>query len=220
MPKVLRRILFWFIMGVPSLILVGGVIVTLKYGWNFVRQTVLLGVQVLHPYKPANTTERVFAGNHNIWPTLPQPGTQIGTIAVPAINLSTPIVQGTSWHDLSLGAGHFEGSMLPGQPGNVVISGHRDTVFTPLQYVKIGDLVVIHTRYGSYTYRVTKIAIVPKTDTQIVVPTSYSQLTLTTCYPFVYIGFAPNRFIVWAVPVTSATSRPQLRSHASSSASS
>lgn len=203
MSRSVRRVIWGVLLGIPSLIVLAGLIITIKFGWNFVQQTALLGFQAVHPYRPANTKERVFKGNHNIWPTLPQPGTKIGTISIPAINLSVPIVQGTSWHDLSLGVGHYEGSMLPGQKGNVILSGHRDTVFTPLQHIKLGDLVVVHTPYGPFSYKVVRTTIVPKADTHIVVPSTHSQLTLTTCYPFVYIGFAPKRFIVWAIPVGS-----------------
>jgi sortase A len=207
--RLLKTALKTILIGLPICVLLLGIGMTVKYGWTMVKQTVLLADEVLVPYQPTHPGYRKTVG---FWPTLPEPGTKLGTIAIPAVHISgVPVVQGTTWDLLALGAGHYAGSPLPGQPGNVVISGHRDTVFVNLQYIKPGDEVIFHSPYGAFVYRVVSIVIVPKTDPNIIVPTTHDQLTLTTCYPFYYIGFAPNRFVVRAVPV----SEPRLASASS-----
>ena len=194
-----RKLLMIGLLGIPIVVVAAGVGVTVTFGWSFLQQTVLLADTALVPYKPAHIGYRKLPG---YWPTLPEPGTKLGTILIPAVHINAPVVQGTTWNILALGVGHYAGSPLPGQGGNVVFSGHRDTVFTNLQYVKVGDSVTFDSPYGPFVYRVTSIKIVPKTDPNIVVPSQNPELTLTSCYPFVYIGFAPDRFIVRATPVS------------------
>ncbi|MCL5013426.1 MAG: class D sortase [Firmicutes bacterium] len=199
MRRWIRKLFIIGLIGIPSLIIALGVGVTAVFGWSFLQQTLLLADSVLVPYKPAHIGYRKLPG---FWPTLPEPGTKLGTIVIPAVNIKAPVVQGTTWDILKLGVGHYAGSPLPGQGGNVVFSGHRDTVFTNLKHVKVGDTVTFDSPYGPFVYRVTSIKIVPKTDPNIVVPSKSPELTLTSCYPFVYIGFAPDRFIVRATPVS------------------
>lgn len=205
--RLFKKLLIGVLVGLPILLVVLGVAVTSIFGWNFLKQTVLLADNVLVPYKPTHIGYRKLPG---YWPTLPEPGVKLGTIVIPAVHINAPVVQGTTWDILALGVGHYAGSPLPGQPGNVVFSGHRDTVFTNLQYVKPGEQVIFQSPYGPFVYKVISIQIVPKNDPNIIVPTVQSQLTLTSCYPFVYIGFAPNRFIVRAIPVSEPHPKKQV----------
>jgi sortase A len=199
------------IVSIPVIVVAIGIAVTAVFGWSFLKQTVLLTDTALVPYKPTHIGYRKLPG---FWPTLPEPGTKLGTIVIPAVKIDAPVVQGTTWDILALGVGHYAGSPLPGQGGNAVFSGHRDTVFTNLQYVKVGDQVTFESPYGPFVYRVTSIKIVPKDDPNIVVPSANPELTLTSCYPFVYIGFAPDRFIVRAVPVSEPTRTVVIPYHA------
>ncbi|MCL6549120.1 MAG: sortase [Alicyclobacillus sp.] len=132
-----------------------------------------------------------------LWPVLPAPGTNIGELTFPTIHLKVPVVQGTHWDELKLGAGHYMASALPGQGGNVFVSGHRDTVFASLRFLKVGDPIVFSTPYGDFVYRAVRFQIVSKYDTRPLSPTPYETLTLSTCYPFFYVGFAPKRYIVY-----------------------
>ena len=183
----------WSLLTIPALLIVAGGVIVWHYGWSFTKQTVLLGYTAVNPYKPI-MPNRTY---QELWPNLPEPGQKIGELSVPALHIQAPVVQGTHMAQLALGVGHYAGSTLPGQGGDVVLAGHRDTVFTRLQYLKVGYHIVFTTPYGPFTYEVTKIVIVPKTDMNIIVPQNYETLTLTTCFPFVYIGFAPNRYIVY-----------------------
>jgi sortase A len=126
----------------------------------------------------------------------------IGRIEIPRLLLSAVVVEGTSRTILRRAVGHIPGSALPGQPGNVGISGHRDTFFRPLKDLKIKDEIQFSTLNGDFRYVVESLAVVDPNNVGVLAPTSENQLTLVTCYPFFYIGAAPKRFVVraWQIP--------------------
>jgi sortase A len=125
-------------------------------------------------------------------------GGPIGEIRIPRLHLAAVVAEGDSPAVLRVAVGHLAETALPGQPGNVVLAGHRDTFFRPLKGVQVGDLITLDTRGGAFTYRVASTAVVPPSDLQVLRPTARHTLTLITCFPFAYIGSAPNRFIVRA----------------------
>jgi sortase A len=109
------------------------------------------------------------------------------------------IFEGTSEAELSKGVGHFIQSVMPGVSDNSVLSGHRDTVFSKLGRVRLGAKIKITVESGTYIYTVNRIRIVSSDDRTVIVPTERATLTLSTCYPFTFIGNAPKRYIVIAV---------------------
>lgn len=133
----------------------------------------------------------------------PKPGAKLGTLSIPVLRQKLPIVEGTSDRELKKGVGHFIESVMPGQDDNCVLAGHRDTVFSGLGRLKKGDLLVVRTTAGSFTYALTRIRIVHKNDRTVIVPSDRAILTLSTCYPFNYVGFAPDRYIIVADLVSS-----------------
>jgi len=128
----------------------------------------------------------------------PATGEKFGTLKIPALGKSLPIIEGTGTKELSKGVGHFAQSVMPGKPDNCVLSGHRDTVFTGLGELNQGDVFVVTTTAGEFTYRITKTRIVDDEDRTVIVPTDHAVLTVTTCYPFDYVGSAPKRYILTA----------------------
>lgn len=130
-------------------------------------------------------------------------GTYLGTIQIASLKMKVNLFEGTEAKALSKGAGHYSKSVMPGESDNSVIAGHRDTVFAALGKIKIGASMKITTRYGSYTYRVTGTRIVDRDDRTVIVPTESATVTLSTCYPFRFIGNAPQRFVVSALMDTS-----------------
>jgi sortase A len=112
--------------------------------------------------------------------------------------MSTAVLEGSDDATLKKGAGHIEDTPLPGEPGNVGIAGHRDTVFRPLRHVKVGDPLDLTTADRLYRYRISKTHIVDPADVYVLDSTKTPTLTLVTCYPFDFIGNAPRRFIVHA----------------------
>jgi len=128
----------------------------------------------------------------------PSEGDCIGSLSIPVLELKLPIIQGTGKADLEKGVGHFVQSVLPGEEDNCVLSGHRETVFSKLGKLKVSDQLIVQTSAGTFIYEVKGTRITDKDDKTVIVPTDHAVLTLTTCYPFVFIGSAPNRYIVSA----------------------
>jgi len=125
-------------------------------------------------------------------------GDQIGTITIPALQETKPIYEGTDDAQLKMGIGHYTRSVLPGVTDNSVLAGHRDSVFSNLGKLKIGDLLIVDTQAGKFTYKISNFRIVMANDKTVIVPTKTAVLTLSTCYPFRYFGNAPKRYIVSA----------------------
>ena len=132
-------------------------------------------------------------------------GEFLGTIEIPSIKRTVNIFQGTSESELSRGVGHFIQSVMPGVSDNSVLSGHRDTVFSNLGKVKLGAKIKITVKSGTFIYKVNRIRIVSSDDRTVIVPTETATLTLSTCYPFVFIGNAPQRYIVVAKLIVPAS---------------
>ena len=132
------------------------------------------------------------------YPIYPQAGEEIGSLAFPTLDAVMPIIQGTAVLDLEKGIGHYLQSVLPGEIDNCVLAGHRDTVFRRLGELKIGDLVIIQTSAGTFTYEVTGTQIVAADDLTVITPTDHAVLTMSTCYPFYSPGYYPERYIVSA----------------------
>jgi sortase A len=125
-------------------------------------------------------------------------GTLIGRLEAPSVKMATNVLEGSDDATLSRGAGHIEDTPFPGEPGNIGIAGHRDTVFRPLRNIKVGDPLELKTATAIYRYRITKTLIVGPDDVYVLDPTERPTMTLVTCFPFEYIGHAPKRFIVQA----------------------
>jgi len=130
-------------------------------------------------------------------------GGVIGEIEVPRLKLKAIIVQGDSEKLLRRSVGHLPGTALPGEAGNIALAGHRDGLFRPLRDVRPGDTITLRTPDHDFQYQVEWTAVVPPTAIRVIQPTSEPALTLITCFPFYYVGAAPERFIVRArkIPV-------------------
>jgi sortase A len=124
----------------------------------------------------------------------------VGRLEIPRIGLKSMIVEGVSQRTLALAVGHIPGTALPGQPGNVGIAGHRDTFFRGLRKILSGDSIILKTLDGTYAYLVQSCEVVGARETRVLANSSTPELTLVTCYPFSYVGPAPDRFIVHARP--------------------
>lgn len=142
--------------------------------------------------------EPVRAAVREAVPSLPPPaeGDIIGSLSIPVLKQEWPLVEGTGTKALKKGVGHYAQSVMPGVEDNCVLSGHRDTVFTRLGKLKIGDQMIVKTASGTFTYQVDRIRIVDKDDRTVIVPTDHAELTVSTCYPFNYVGNAPDRYIL------------------------
>lgn len=131
-------------------------------------------------------------------------GAVIGEIDVPRLMLKAIIVQGDSQRLLRHSVGHLPETPLPGEEGNVALAGHRDGLFRPLRDIRPGDTINLRTPDREFQYEVEWTAVVPPTAVRVIQPTSDPVLTLVTCFPFYYIGAAPERFVVRARQISVA----------------
>ena len=129
-------------------------------------------------------------------------GFPLGRIEIRSIGLTAMVMEGDDDRTLRRAVGHIPGTPLPGQPGNVALTGHRDTFFRGLRNIHKDDEITLTTLRGAYRYRVDSTQVVEPDDTQVLSATAHDFLTLVTCYPFYFVGSAPKRFIVRAHRIT------------------
>ncbi|HEX3986928.1 MAG TPA: class D sortase [Acidobacteriaceae bacterium] len=127
------------------------------------------------------------------------PGSPLAVLRIPSIRLDVPVLEGTDALTLNHAAGRIAGTALPGQAGNIGIAAHRDGFFRNLGKLRIGDPVELQTPSGVETYVVEQTQIVMPDNVSVLDPRPVPSLTLVTCYPFHYLGRAPQRYIVTAL---------------------
>jgi sortase A len=146
---------------------------------------------------------RIRAYERALGQTMPAPE---AVLRVPRLGVEAPVFEGTSDLAMNRGLGHIAGTALPGQAGNVAVAGHRDGFFRPLKDVRVGDVIEVE-RPGQATdeklidrYIVHSTAIIsPDENSVLRSQAGVAELTLVTCYPFYFVGAAPQRFVVQAV---------------------
>ena len=122
----------------------------------------------------------------------------VGILHIPKIHLEAPIFEGTDDLTLNRGVGRIAGTARIGQLGNVGIAGHRDGFFRGLKDIQPGDVVALELPGRTDEYAVMQIQVVKPENTDVLEPTPTATLTLVTCYPFYFVGSAPERYIVTA----------------------
>lgn len=138
----------------------------------------------------------------------------LAILEVPAAQLEVLVLEGTDEWTLNRAVGWIEGTARPGSAGNIGIAGHRDGFFRGLRRVGEGDSLWLTTPSARKRYRVEQISIVSPDAVEVLAPTTRPTLTLVTCYPFYFVGSAPERLILSAIevaeepPPTADASRP------------
>jgi sortase A len=128
-------------------------------------------------------------------------GALLGRFEIPRLQLSYVVLEGTDNRTLDRSIGHIEGTGHIGEDGNIGIAGHRNTHFRKLEWIRRGDELVLTGRSGhARRYRVEWTRLFQPDDSQVLDPSQGPAVTLVTCYPFEYVGAAPLRFIVRALP--------------------
>jgi len=123
----------------------------------------------------------------------------LGVLRIDRIALEVPILEGSDDWTLNRAVGHIEDTARPGADGNSGIAGHRDGFFRGLKDVEVGDAITLETLDSTSRYRIERIWIVEPEDVSVLDPTPGPSITLVTCYPFYFVGSAPQRYIVRAV---------------------
>ena len=152
------------------------------------------------------TEERAAAGvmasvDRNPPPRGSNAPTAFGRLEIPRLGVSAIVKVGDDDETLDRAVGLVPESARPGQGGNIVLAGHRDTFFRPLRDIKIGDRIRMAVPPRTYTYEVESVMVVSPDDTNVLRSKGREELTLVTCFPFRYVGPSPDRFIVSATRV-------------------
>jgi sortase A len=128
----------------------------------------------------------------------PAPGATVGRLEIPRLGISAVVRAGSDARTLRLAVGHIPGTALPGDGGNIGLAAHRDTFFRRLGEIRPDDQIRFVTPDGTFTYAVEGTRVVEPSEVWVLDATARPALTLVTCYPFRFIGSAPQRFIVRA----------------------
>jgi len=164
----------------------------------------------------AIATRRLELSKPALQPRILAEGDVIGEILVPRLHLRAIVVQGDSSSILRRAVGHLSETALPGESGNVALAAHRDTFFRSLRKIQPGDVVTFDVPGREFRYEVESTLVVSPNEVGVLHPSSTSrELTLITCYPFDYIGPAPDRFVVRAREI--GTASPEQRARTASS---
>jgi sortase A len=184
-----RRWLTWL----GSALIVGGAALLACYWWT-------LHVRDVAQERAKAWLERA-AAIHRTAPAPAPPvrlGDVVGELEIPRLQVSVMVFEGDDSAILKRGAGHIPGTALPAGSGNIGIAAHRDTYFRPLRGIRANDVISLKTAAGASRYAVTELEIVKPSDIGVLAQAPGRDLTLVTCYPFFYVGSAPERFIVHA----------------------
>jgi sortase A len=173
-----------------SALIVGGAVV-LGWYWRTLHEATQ-AQQRAHDWLTQTTVER------RPEPRALRRGDVIGELEIPRLHLSVAVFEGDDAGILRLGAGHIPDTALPLGSGNIGIAAHRDTYFRPLRLIRVNDVIAVKTPAGESRYAVTEMKIVRPSDIGVLARAPGRDLTLVTCYPFYYVGSAPERFIVHA----------------------
>jgi sortase A len=122
----------------------------------------------------------------------------IAVLRIPKIHLEVPVFNGTDALTLNRGAGRIIGTAEIGQGGNIAIAAHRDGFFRTLKDIAPGDILRLDTPGKTIHYVIERMEVVQPEDVSVLADTETTSLTLVTCFPFYFIGNAPQRFIVHA----------------------
>jgi sortase A len=125
-------------------------------------------------------------------------GDVLGELRIDRLHMSVMVFEGDDRDILKIGAGHIPGTAVSPGNGNIGIAAHRDTFFRPLRLIRARDVITLRTASGTARFTVTETEIVRPTRVEVLDRAPGRDLTLVTCYPFAYMGRAPQRFIVHA----------------------
>jgi sortase A len=197
--EALRRALLWL-----QRVLFAGAVLLLGYGAFVLADAWLFQKRESQQFKRL-LDQRQTAGINSVVRTVPTslispPAAAglLGRLEIARLGLSVMVMEGDDQRTLRRAVGHIPHTALPGQNGNVALTGHRDTFFRPLRNIRPDDIITLATLQGQYRYRVRSTQVVSPENVSVLDSSQHEILTLITCHPFYFVGAAPNRFIVRA----------------------
>ena len=182
----------WFA-GVLALLL-------LVSAWELGQGLYIHAKAVLAQHLIESSWERTLAGGQAVKPWPWADTWPVARLDAPTQGVRLYVLDGASGRTLAFGPGYLAGTAPPGESGNTVLSGHRDTHFRFLKDLRVGSALTLETRTGAHrTYRVTATRVIDKRDTRVLRSSDHAQLTLVTCYPFdALVPGGPLRYVVLA----------------------
>jgi len=123
----------------------------------------------------------------------------LALLKIDRLDIEVPVYDGAGEHNLNRGVARVSGTAGVDDPGNLGIAGHRDGFFRGLKDIENGDVIELRTQRGLVRYQVVSMEVVDPDNVGVLAPTTERTLTLVTCFPFYFVGDAPQRFIVKAV---------------------
>ena len=144
--------------------------------------------------------EQTQMSEDNTLENYPEYGTQYATIKIPRINADLPVYFGDTLEVLKNGVGHSSGSYFPGEGGSIIYMGHNSkNMFRRFSELQLGDEMTVTTSYGEYTYKIYDMQLIKETDVdKLPIQKEKEILMVYTCYPFNNIGYATQRYVVYA----------------------
>ena len=146
------------------------------------------------------TTEKTIMTEKKRLKNYPEYGTQYATIEIPKINVNLPVYFGDTLDILKNGVGHSSGSYFPGEGGSIIYMGHNSkNIFRRFSELQIGNEITVTTEYGKYKYKIYDMKLINETDIdQVPIQDEKEILMIYTCYPFNNVGYATQRYVVYA----------------------
>ena len=145
-------------------------------------------------------TAPTIIGENNKLENYPEYGTQYATIEIPKIDINLPVYFGDTLEILKKGVGHSSGSYFPGEGGSIIYMGHNSKkVFRRFSELQKGNEITVKTNYGEYKYKIYDMQLIKETDVdKLPIQKDKEILMIYTCYPFNNIGYATQRYVVYA----------------------
>ena len=168
-------------------------------------------------FRPARIAVPGPAPAAGVAPSAPAPASHeldplvLGTLEIRRLGIAGIVREGEDDATLALAIGHVPGTAKPGEPGNMVLAAHRDTFFRELRQIEPHDRITFDFPPHHYEYQVVSTRVVNPSQIEVMAPHGIDELTLLTCFPFDFIGSAPQRFVVSAIRIATTPS-PSSRS--------
>ena len=186
---------------IVALFIILVIVFAVKYFFGAeIEETVSLASKVSIDVENKVVQETVLNEESNTLENYPEYGTQYATIEIPKIDVNLPVYFGDTLEILKNGVGHTSGSYFPGEGGSIIYMGHNsESVFRRFSELQIGNEIIVTTSYGEYTYIIYDMELIDETDVdKLPIQKEEEILMVYTCYPFNNIGYATQRYVVYA----------------------
>ena len=165
-----------------------------------IEENILLVNQVAVKVEKTAEKEAMKMNEENRLENYPEYGTQYATIEIPRIDVNLPVYYGDTLQILKNGVGHSSATYFPEEGGSIIYIGHNSKkVFRRFSELEIGDPIKVTTNYGEFNYKIYDMQLVKETQTdKLPIQKEKEILMVYTCYPFNNIGYATQRYVVYA----------------------